>query len=101
MSAPTQNDNPNLNNKRQRISEIDAGILALLDERTKLAMEIANIKKQIGKDIEDLERETTLLSELVELNRTTVMNDNHVKAIWMEILKASKETQEEVSNGEG
>lgn len=101
MSSPIPQTDPHLHEKRTRIGEIDAGILTLLDERMKLAIEIAHIKQQTGKDIEDLGRETQLLSELVELNRETIISDNHLKAIWSEILKSSKETQEEVSQGEG
>ena len=96
MSYSSNTNDPNLTKKRQRITQIDAGILALLDERMRLAAEIAGIKKTIGKDIEDLSRETQLLSELIELNRETLLKDNQLNSIWKEILKASKENQEEV-----
>ena len=90
-----QQNGPDLNSKRQRINQIDAGILSLLDERMRLAIEIASLKKETGKDIEDLERETQLLSEILEQSRETILEDNQVAAIWQAIFKLSKDIQEE------
>ncbi len=87
-----------LNTKRERISQIDAGILSLLDERMRLAIEIAQIKKETGKDIEDLERETQLLGEILKQNRDTILEDKRVTEIWRAIFKLSKDIQEEASN---
>jgi len=92
-----QQNGPDLNSKRQRINQIDAGILSLLDERMRLAIEIASLKKETGKDIEDLERETQLLSEILEQSRETILEDNQVAAIWQAIFKLSKDIQEEAS----
>lgn len=91
------NTAPTLEAKRQRISTIDAGILSLLDERMRLAIEIAQLKKETGKDIEDLERETQLLSEVLKQNRETILADEKVAEIWRAIFKLSKDIQEEAS----
>lgn len=90
-----------LNTKRQRISQIDAGILSLLDERMRLAIDIAHLKKETGKDIEDLERETQLLGEILKQNRDTILEDERVADIWRAIFKLSKDIQEEASNNKG
>ncbi len=84
-----------LADKRARINEIDAGILALLDERMKLAIDIAQIKKSTGKDIEDLARETELLEGLKTLNTDTCMPDEKILEIWGKILELSKKIQED------
>jgi chorismate mutase len=101
MDHNAQQSPPDLNHKRQRISAIDAGILSLLDERMRLAIEIAQIKKETGKNIEDLERETLLLSEILKQNRDTILQDNQVAAIWQAIFKLSKDIQEEASSDQG
>jgi chorismate mutase len=93
-----QTDGLELNSKRERISKIDAGILSLLDERMRLAIEIARLKKDTGKDIEDLERETQLLGEILEQNRDTILQDEKVTEIWRAIFKLSKDIQEEASH---
>jgi len=87
--------------KRQRISTIDAGILSLLDERMRLAIEIAQLKRETGKDIEDLERETQQLNEVLKQNRETILADEKVAEIWRAIFKLSKDIQEEASSNKG
>lgn len=88
------NQNSALVKKRERISRIDAGILSLLDERMRLAIEIAQLKKETGRDIEDLERETELLSVILQHNRDTIIEDQKVAEIWRAIFKLSKDIQE-------
>ncbi len=78
---------------RVKIDEIDAGILALLDERMKLAMQISAIKKQTGKDIFDPKREEELFARLKELNKDTVIDDEKLLEIWGKIIELSRETQ--------
>lgn len=98
MTFITQdNHHEGLEAKRDRITQIDAGILSLLDERMKLALEIACLKRETGKDIEDLERETLLLGEILKKNRDTILEDNQVEAIWRAIFKLSKDIQENAS----
>ena len=94
----TQNDSNPLQAKRERINHIDAGILALLDERMKLAADIARIKQETGKNIEDLERETLLLGEILKQNQDTIIDDNRVAEIWRAIFQLSKDIQEEASS---
>lgn len=93
------NTNPNLIlvEKREAIIRIDAGILSLLDKRMHLAIEIARLKKETGRDIEDLERETELLSVILQHNRDTLMEDQKVAEIWRAIFKLSKDIQEEAT----
>ncbi len=91
QSNPTIQD---LYQKRERINEIDAGILSLLHERMKLAVEISEIKRQTGKDIDDLEREEELLKSLIDKNTDTLIPNEDLLLIWGKIIELSKRIQE-------
>ena len=84
-----------LQSKRQRIDEIDAGILALLQERMQLALEIAEIKRQTGKEILDLGREEELFQKLIEKNKNSPIPNEEVLLIWGKIIELSRKLQEE------
>jgi chorismate mutase len=51
---------------RRKIDEIDDKLLQLLAERVKLIAEIASIKKKLGKEIRDEEREREILRKTKE-----------------------------------
>ena len=85
--------NTALAGKRQRIDEIDAGILVLIHERMKLAEEIAQIKAETGMAIEDLEREQALLSKIAKLNEDSNVPNEKLLEIWGKIVELSKKIQ--------
>lgn len=85
--------NTALVSKRQRIDVIDAGILALIQERMQLASQIAQIKSDTGLEIEDLAREEQLFSKLKKLNEETVIPDEDLLEIWGKIVELSKKIQ--------
>jgi len=95
----TTNENP-LQSKRERIDQIDAGILVLLDERMRLAADIAEIKRKTGKDILDLDRESQLFEKLLAQNKEqkSLIPDEKVLEIWGKIIELSKKIQEEEPN---
>lgn len=78
---------------RGKINEIDAGILALLDKRMKLALEISKTKKSIGKEIYDADREAELFDSLIEKNKETILPDEKVLEIWGKIIELSRKIQ--------
>ena len=78
---------------RAQIDEIDVGILALLDRRMKLAIEIARAKKNTRKEIFDPERERELLAKLIEQNQKTIIPDEKILEIWGKIIELSRDTQ--------
>ncbi len=92
-------ENP-LQGKRDRIDEIDAGILVLLDERMRLASDIAEIKRKTGKDILDLDREAQLFKKLLAKNKAqeSLIPDEKVLEIWGKIIELSKKIQENEPN---
>jgi 3-deoxy-7-phosphoheptulonate synthase/chorismate mutase len=91
--------NDNLQQYRQEIDKIDAGILDLLDRRMKLAIKIAESKKQIGKLTLDKKREDELFAALKEKNKKTSLPDDAVLEIWGEIIELSKKIQEQWVEG--
>jgi len=89
----THDDNTTLQGKRKRINIIDAGILSLLQERAQLAMEIKQIKRDTGLEIEDLSREQELKNYLQSLNENSALPDEHLIEIWGKIIELSKKIQ--------
>ncbi len=81
---------------RKKINKIDAGILDLLDQRMRLAIEVAKAKKTTGLEIFDPERERGLLAKLIEQNKKTLIPDEKLLEIWGKIIEISKETQKQV-----
>lgn len=79
--------------KRERIDQIDAGILALIHERMQLAAEIATIKSQVGLEIEDLDRENELYAKLAMLNENSNVPNEKLLEIWGKIIELSKKIQ--------
>ena len=86
-------DNSALVAKRQRIDTIDAGVLALIQERMKLAADIAEIKADIGMEIEDLAREEELYNNLAQLNTESNVPNEKLLEIWGKIIELSKKVQ--------
>ena len=78
---------------RKKIDKIDVGILALLDQRMRLAIEISKAKHSIKKSIFDPERERALLAKLIEKNKETIIPDEKLLEIWGKIIELSKDTQ--------
>ncbi len=78
---------------RTQIDKIDAEILALLDKRMRLSLDIAATKKTTQKEIFDPERERVLLGKLIKMNQETIIPDEKVLEIWGKIIEISRETQ--------
>ena len=86
--------NTALAGKRKRIDKIDAGILALIQERMKLASDIAAIKADIGMEIEDLAREEQLFDKIAKMNEDENIPNEKLLEIWGKIVELSKKIQE-------
>lgn len=78
---------------RTKISNLDAGILALLDERMRLALEIGSFKEQNNLNVLDKGREEELLETLVKQNQETIIPDEKLLEIWGKILELSRDLQ--------
>ena len=79
---------------RKRIDEIDAELVAKLEERMELVREIGELKKQEGIAVEDIGREEALLKKIEELSREEY--GGHNRRVFEAILEESKKFQNAV-----
>ena len=77
---------------RERIDELDAELLALLNERAKCVMKIGAIKQKEKTEVLVPQREIELLNRLTSLNQGP-MNAEMVLHIFQEIIDTLKELQ--------
>jgi len=78
---------------RKRIDELDASIVRLLAERIKISEQIGSEKREQGKQIEDSEREKTVLEHVNQLAREANISQGDVESIYRQIMTASKRVQ--------
>jgi len=86
-------ENERLKNLRDKIDRIDQEILRLLNERAKLAIEIAEIKRSKGLSFYDPVREKNVIDKVLKLNEGPFSNDV-IKTFFREILSATLALQE-------
>ncbi|AKJ64274.1 prephenate dehydratase [Kiritimatiella glycovorans] len=73
---------------RGKIDAIDAELVRLLNERTRIALEIGKLKKEAGAEIYVPSRERAVLQRLEELNGGPLPAES-LRAIYREIMSAS------------
>lgn len=73
---------------REKIDAIDSQILKLLNKRTKIAIEIADIKRALNLKFYSPERERIILNRITALNKGPFPNDA-LRFIFREILSAA------------
>lgn len=74
---------------RQRIDAIDQDLLALLNRRAALALEVGDLKKQQGSAVFRPEREAQVIDGLKAANTGPLLTAS-VAPIWREIMSASR-----------
>ena len=77
---------------RERIDELDAELLALLNERAKCVMKIGAIKQKENSEVFVPQREIELLDRLTSLNQGP-MTAEMMLHIFQEIIDTLKELQ--------
>ena len=77
---------------REEIDSIDSEIIALLESRLNLSLQIGNVKRNLGKDLHDDEREELILKKIDELAILYPKED--LKSIFLEIMKTSLSVQQ-------
>ena len=85
MSAPA----PELLSLRAQIDALDRELLALLNRRAALALQVGEIKKREGSAVFRPEREAQVIDGLKAENRGPLPNES-VAPIWREIMSASR-----------
>jgi chorismate mutase/prephenate dehydratase len=80
--------NKNLQKIRQKIDALDAKLLKLLNERTRLALEVGKIKHESGEEIYAPDREDAVLRRLIEQNKGPLTADS-LRAIYREVMSSA------------
>lgn len=75
---------------RAQIDEIDSQLLGLLQQRTRLAVEVVRLRGQAQQDVG---REQEILQRLTAINRSSELSPTAIIGIWQVILKASRQAQ--------
>jgi chorismate mutase/prephenate dehydratase len=73
---------------RNKIDAIDAKLVQLLNERTKLVLQIGRIKHETGGEIYAPDREEAVFRRVTEKNRGPVTNES-LRAIYREIMSSA------------
>jgi chorismate mutase/prephenate dehydratase len=77
---------------REEIDKIDEKILALLEQRARLAAEIGKKKLENNLSVVSIEREKEIIQRLVEKNNSRLTGQD-IKAIFKEIIKSCRNVQ--------
>ncbi len=78
----------NLDELRKRIDALDGDLVRLLNERTRIVLEIGQVKKSQGEEVYVPAREKTVLERVASLNEGPLPKDA-MQAIYREIMSAS------------
>lgn len=103
---PETNDTPDgwsaaapsepLKDLRRRIDAVDAELLALLNRRASLSLEVGKVKANTSGPVFRPQREREVLDNLARLN-SGPLPEEHLRAIWHEIFASSRVLQQPVS----
>ena len=77
---------------RDKIDELDAKLLEMLNDRAKCVMKIGEIKQKEKTDVLVPQRETALLERLISINNGPMTNEM-VLHIFQEIIDTLKQLQ--------
>lgn len=78
---------------RRKIDETDARIVKLIAERIRVAEKIGKEKKEKEKQIEDREREETVLESVKRIAREERVSQEDIESIYRQIMTACKRIQ--------
>ncbi|MEX3962748.1 prephenate dehydratase [Paraburkholderia sp. EG286B] len=88
--------NSQLKPLRERIDAIDAQLIALLNQRASVALEVGEVKKHFNAPVFRPEREQQVIERLQNMSDGPLGND-HISAIWREIMAASRSLEKTIS----
>ena len=74
---------------RERIDALDAQLIALLNQRAAVALEVGEVKKHFNAPVFRPERELQVIARLQEMSEGPLADD-HISSIWREIMAASR-----------
>jgi len=82
-----------LNKHRKQIDKIDSQIIKLIKKRLDVAKKIGNYKKKNNLKIQDKKREAQKLKTLEKIAEIRKLDKKHIKEIFKQIIKSSREVQ--------
>ncbi|MFP6558396.1 prephenate dehydratase [Paraburkholderia sp. B3] len=88
--------NSKLKPLRERIDAIDAQLIALLNQRAAVALEVGEVKKHYNAPVFRPERELQVIARLQGLSAGPLGNE-HISAIWREIMAASRSLEKTIT----
>ena len=88
-------DKPNnLDDIRNNINRVDSDILELLSKRRKLSEEVITSKKESDRPIRDTDRESELLSRIINSGKELGLDSHYVSKIFYDIIDDSVRLQQ-------
>ena len=81
--------NTRLKPLRERIDALDAQLIALLNQRAAVALEVGEVKKHFNAPVFRPEREQQVIARLQDMSEGPLASE-HISAIWREIMAASR-----------
>jgi chorismate mutase/prephenate dehydratase len=81
--------NTRLKPLRERIDALDAQLIALLNQRAAVALEVGEVKKHFNAPVFRPEREQQVIARLQDMSDGPLFSE-HISAIWREIMAASR-----------
>ncbi|ATF85152.1 MULTISPECIES: prephenate dehydratase [Burkholderia] len=87
--------NSRLKPLRERIDAIDTQLIALLNQRAAVALEVGEVKKEFKAPVFRPEREQQVIARLQEMSEGPLVGE-HINAIWREIMAASRSLEKTI-----
>ena len=87
--------NSRLKPLRDSIDAIDAQLIALLNQRAAVALEVGEVKKHFNAPVFRPERELQVINRLQEMSAGPLAGE-HISAIWREIMAASRALEQKI-----
>lgn len=88
--------NKDIEDLRQKIDSIEDNIIALLNERSKYALEIGKIKKQNGLSIKVADREKIILDRIAKKN-TNIVSSEFLVNVFKKIIEETVKLEHNAS----
>lgn len=85
-----------LKNLRDKVNQVDAKIIQLVNKRANLAQEIGKIKKSAKEEIFSPAREEEVYSRILKLNKGP-LDSKSLKAVYREIMSGAKALEKELA----
>ena len=93
MRKHTRNGHAALHQRRQEIDVLDAELLRLLNQRARIAGELASIKKSSGLPVLDSRREQQILERICHQNPGPLSSQGLI-SIFRRIIRESRKVEE-------